>query len=76
MTENIFEGVALVTGAGRGIGRASALALAEAGAEVIGVNTRDLRSFDVDLEASEGLMEQIPADVTAVAESGLTSAGE
>ena len=48
----------------------------EAGAEVIGVNNRDLRSFDVDLEASEVLMEQIPADVTAVAESGLTSAGE
>ena len=48
----------------------------EAGAEVIGVNNRDLRSFDVDLEASEVLMEQIPADVTAVAESGLTSACE
>jgi len=48
----------------------------EAGADVIGVNNRDLRSFDVDLGASEVLMQQIPADVTAVAESGLTSAGE
>ena len=48
----------------------------EAGAEVIGVNNRDLRSFEVDVEASEVLMQQIPGDVTAVAESGLTSAVE
>lgn len=48
----------------------------EAGADVVGVNNRDLRSFDVDLEASEVLMQRIPQDVTAVAESGLTSAAD
>lgn len=48
----------------------------EAGADVVGVNNRDLRSFDVDLEASEVLMQRIPRDVTAVAESGLTSAAD
>ncbi len=48
----------------------------DAGADVIGVNNRDLRSFDVDLEASELLMKRIPQDVTAVAESGLTSASD
>ena len=40
------------------------------------MNNRDLRSFEVDVEASEVLMQQIPGDVTAVAESGLTSAVE
>ena len=48
----------------------------EAGADVVGVNNRDLRTFDVDLEASEILMQEIPPDVTAVAESGLTSASD
>lgn len=48
----------------------------DAGAEIIGVNNRDLRTFAVDLEASEMLMRKIPQDVTAVAESGLTSASD
>ncbi len=46
----------------------------ESGADVVGVNNRDLRTFEVDLEASEVLMQQIPKDVTAVAESGLNNA--
>ena len=48
----------------------------EAGADVVGVNNRDLRTFAVDLEAAEVLMGEIPQDVTAVAESGLTSASD
>ena len=48
----------------------------EAGADIVGVNNRDLRTFAVDLEVSQVLMQEIPQDVTAVAESGLTSASD
>ncbi len=41
------------------------------GADVIGVNNRNLRTLDVDLTASETLIEAIPAERLAVAESGL-----
>lgn len=43
----------------------------EAGAEVVGVNARDLTSFAVDLELSERLVSGVPADRVAVAESGI-----
>ncbi len=43
----------------------------EAGAEVIGVNARDLDSFAVDLARAERLVGRIPADRVAVAESGV-----
>lgn len=43
----------------------------EAGAEVVGVNARDLTSFAVDLERSERLVSRVPADRVAVAESGI-----
>ena len=45
----------------------------EGGAEVIGVNQRDLRTFEVDHERALRLGEAMPADVTAVAESGIDS---
>jgi indole-3-glycerol phosphate synthase len=48
------------------------LALA-AGAEIVGVNNRDLRDFSVDLTRTEGLMEHVPAGTTVVSESGISS---
>jgi indole-3-glycerol phosphate synthase len=50
----------------------SELALAlEAGAELIGINNRDLKSFAVDLETTFRLLEAIPKDKVVVAESGI-----
>jgi len=44
-----------------------------AGCDLIGVNTRDLRTFKVDLETAFALAEKIPANVVKVAESGIHS---
>jgi len=41
------------------------------GARVIGVNNRDLHTFNVSLETSLQLRPQIPSDVVMVAESGI-----
>src|ERR1035437_7667116 len=46
-------------------------ALGETGALAIGVNNRDLRTFEVSLETSLALVEQIPASVVRVTESGI-----
>ncbi len=43
----------------------------ESGARVIGVNNRDLHTFNVNLETSLQLRTQIPSDVVMVAESGI-----
>jgi indole-3-glycerol phosphate synthase len=43
----------------------------EAGATLIGVNNRDLRSFEVSTERSLSLAPRIPKDVVAVSESGI-----
>jgi len=48
------------------------LALAEQ-PDAIGVNNRDLRSFEVRLETSLELVERIPAGVVRVTESGIAS---
>jgi len=48
-------------------------ALGESGADAIGVNNRDLRSFEVSLETSIQLVERIPASVVRVAESGIST---
>ncbi|CAN2533531.1 Indole-3-glycerol+phosphate+synthase [Methylocapsa aurea] len=40
---------------------------------LIGVNNRDLHTFDVTLETTERLVERIPKDKIIVAESGITS---
>lgn len=44
-----------------------------AGARIIGVNNRNLKDFSVDLTNSQRLREQIPPQVTFVAESGIRS---
>ncbi len=43
----------------------------ESGATIIGVNNRDLRTFEVKLETSLLLAEKIPAGVMRVSESGI-----
>lgn len=43
----------------------------DAGARVIGVNNRNLRTLTVDVRASEEVVSRIPAGVVAVSESGL-----
>ena len=50
--------------------RETSLAL-EAGARVIGINHRDLRTFAVDLSLTERLRKLIPPEVVVVSESGI-----
>jgi indole-3-glycerol phosphate synthase len=45
----------------------------ELGAVLVGVNNRDLRDFSVDVERTERLMEEMPEEVLAVSESGISS---
>jgi len=47
-----------------------------AGARIIGVNNRDLRTFDVCLDTSLALIREIPSDCVAVSESGLRTAAD
>ena len=46
----------------------------EAGCDLIGVNTRDLKTFRVDLQTAFDLAVHFPANVVRVAESGIHSA--
>jgi indole-3-glycerol phosphate synthase len=46
----------------------------DAGCDLIGVNTRDLRTFQVDLKTAFDLAEKFSAGVVRVAESGIHSA--
>jgi indole-3-glycerol phosphate synthase len=45
----------------------------DAGCDLIGVNTRDLRTFKVDVETAFRLAGQLPKNVVKVAESGIRS---
>lgn len=51
--------------------RLEALRALEAGAQLIGVNSRDLTTLEVDRNVVEQVIDVIPADVVAVAESGV-----
>ena len=46
----------------------------DSGAEIVGVNNRDLHTFRVSLETSLRLAERIPAGVVRVSESGIHGA--
>ena len=47
-----------------------------AGAEIIGINNRNLNDFTVDINTTFRLMNLIPAEIPVVSESGLTSADD
>lgn len=51
-------------------------ALGETGANAIGVNNRDLRTFDVRLETSLELASRMPTSAVRVAESGISTADD
>jgi indole-3-glycerol phosphate synthase len=56
---------------------AEELAIAtDAGAGIIGVNNRNLRTLDVDVHASDALVARMPPGAVAVSESGLRTAGD
>ncbi len=44
------------------------------GADIIGINNRNLKTFQVDLKTTEQLAEEIPGDCVAVSESGIKTA--
>ena len=48
----------------------------DGGARIIGVNNRNLRTLEVDVDASETLISRMPRDVVAVSESGLRTADD
>jgi len=45
----------------------------DADARIIGINNRDLRTFDVDLNVSIKLSKKVPEDKIVIAESGISS---
>lgn len=47
-----------------------------AGAKIIGINNRDLRTFDTDLKTTERLKGLIPEDRVVVSESGIRTSGD
>jgi indole-3-glycerol phosphate synthase len=48
----------------------------DAGARIVGVNNRNLRTLEVDVRTSEALIARVPRDIIAVSESGLRSAAD
>jgi indole-3-glycerol phosphate synthase len=45
----------------------------KAGAQMVGINNRDLKTFEVNLATTETLAPLVPAGVLAVCESGIDS---
>jgi indole-3-glycerol phosphate synthase len=48
----------------------------DAGCDLIGINSRNLRTFEVNIETALQLAEKIPADCVRVAESGIQSGSD
>lgn len=47
-----------------------------AGARLVGINNRSLRTLETDLAVSEHLLPKVPADVLAISESGMRDASD
>lgn len=62
--EDLAGRVAIVTGAGRGLGRAMALGLAEAGAQVVATAARSADQLAEVAAAGNGRIDPVTADVT------------
>ena len=62
---NLKKKYALVTGAGKGLGRACSIALAEAGATVIALSRTqsDLNKLEKDIKKIKGKVIKVPCDV-------------
>ena len=67
----LSDQIALVTGAGRGIGRAAALALAAAGAQIVAVAKTQggLEALDDEIRALTGRSSNAPQNVTCPSRS-------
>jgi len=48
----------------------------DAGARIVGVNNRNLRTLEVDVKASEHVIARMPGDVVAISESGLRTSDD
>ncbi len=48
----------------------------DAGARLVGINNRDLASFETGLQVTERLAPRVPEDVLVVSESGITDAAD
>lgn len=48
----------------------------DAGADIVGINSRDLHTFATDLGTVEALLAKLPESVVAVAESGIRNAAD
>jgi indole-3-glycerol phosphate synthase len=52
--------------------KAELVSAIEAGAEIIGINNRDLKTFVVDVETTTSLLPMVPEGVIVVSESGIS----
>ena len=50
--------------------------IADCGAKIIGINNRNLKTFEIDMRTFEKLRKHIPSDALAVAESGIATVGD
>ncbi len=48
----------------------------DVGAELVGINNRDLRDFSVDVERTFALLEEVPDGVAVVSESGIATSAQ
>lgn len=48
----------------------------EAGAEIVGINNRDLTTFEVDLAVTEKICRQAPDEIVLVSESGIKTSAD